>query len=242
MQAGSGPTGLVLALALSINGIRVRLIDREVTHRVGSKGAGIQVRICLRRVRFRDLFCIQPRAMEMYRFLGVLQAIQEVSSEIIPMRKYKADGYEVDKQWDFVEHWEATPTCPYVCLGLLRPRQVLTVLQGDIIVLGQDTLEKVLREALEQRFGVVVELGTELIKFEQSSEHVTAHLRKHIKDRATTSDEVVYAQYLVGADGGRSVVRKMLGLDFIGETRSGNTMIYGDLEIAGLEKGVRPRF
>jgi 2-polyprenyl-6-methoxyphenol hydroxylase-like FAD-dependent oxidoreductase len=42
---GAGPAGLVLALALSINGVTVRLVDREQTYRVGSKGAGIMVKI-----------------------------------------------------------------------------------------------------------------------------------------------------------------------------------------------------
>jgi 2-polyprenyl-6-methoxyphenol hydroxylase-like FAD-dependent oxidoreductase len=42
---GAGPAGLVLALSLSINGIRVRLVDREQTYRIGSKGSGLTVRI-----------------------------------------------------------------------------------------------------------------------------------------------------------------------------------------------------
>jgi ribulose 1,5-bisphosphate synthetase/thiazole synthase len=43
-KVGAGPSGLILALALSINGVGVRLVDREQTYRVGSKGAGIWVR------------------------------------------------------------------------------------------------------------------------------------------------------------------------------------------------------
>jgi 2-polyprenyl-6-methoxyphenol hydroxylase-like FAD-dependent oxidoreductase len=107
------------------------------------------------------------------------------------------------------------------------------------VVLGQDSLEKILRESLESRFGVFVELGTELAGFEDSGECVTAHLKKH-KEDSTISDETVHAQYLMGSDGGRSFVRKTLGLEFIGETRVGDYNIYGDVELTGLEEGVRP--
>jgi 2-polyprenyl-6-methoxyphenol hydroxylase-like FAD-dependent oxidoreductase len=85
---------------------------------------------------------------------------------------------------------------------------------------------------------VCVELGTELAGFEDSGEYVTAHLKKHAED-GTTSDEVVHAQYLMGSDGGRSFVRKTLGLEFIGKTRVDDYNIYGDVELAGLEEGVR---
>jgi hypothetical protein len=43
-QVGTGPAGLVLAFVLAINGVQVRLIDREPRCCVGSKGAGIMVR------------------------------------------------------------------------------------------------------------------------------------------------------------------------------------------------------
>ena len=43
MQAGAGPAGLVLALALVQNGIEVRIIDKEPFFRPGQRGAGIQV-------------------------------------------------------------------------------------------------------------------------------------------------------------------------------------------------------
>ena len=43
VQNGAGPTGLVAALALLQNGIPVRIIEKLTTHRVGSKGSGIQV-------------------------------------------------------------------------------------------------------------------------------------------------------------------------------------------------------
>ena len=47
MQVGSGPSGLAMALALLRNGIPVRIIEKESTYHVGSRGAGTQVSIFL---------------------------------------------------------------------------------------------------------------------------------------------------------------------------------------------------
>jgi 2-polyprenyl-6-methoxyphenol hydroxylase-like FAD-dependent oxidoreductase len=96
-----------------------------------------------------------------------------------------------------------------------------------------------LRENLKRRFGIVVELGTELVDFEQSKEHVVVDLREQLDGRSVSKEEVVHAQYLVGADGGRSTVRKKLGLTFLGETRYQDYLIYGDAVIKGLDNKVR---
>jgi 2-polyprenyl-6-methoxyphenol hydroxylase-like FAD-dependent oxidoreductase len=107
------------------------------------------------------------------------------------------------------------------------------------MALEQDALEAIMREHLARRFGVVAELGVELVNFEQSAENVTVHLKKHYEGRTDIEDQTVQAQYLVGADGGRSVVRKKLGLAFLGETRMEDWLVYGNVSLNGLEEGVR---
>jgi 2-polyprenyl-6-methoxyphenol hydroxylase-like FAD-dependent oxidoreductase len=99
-------------------------------------------------------------------------------------------------------------------------------------------MERILRESLKRRFGVVVELGTELVMFEQSKDHVVVHLRKHSVDGDAFEEDTVHVQYLVGTDGGRSTVRKQLGLTFLGETRTQDCLIYGDAAIKGLDNQV----
>ena len=42
-QVGAGVSGLCLALTLMKNGISVRIIDKEPTPKVGSKGLGVHV-------------------------------------------------------------------------------------------------------------------------------------------------------------------------------------------------------
>jgi 2-polyprenyl-6-methoxyphenol hydroxylase-like FAD-dependent oxidoreductase len=100
--------------------------------------------------------------------------------------------------------------------------------------LGQESVEGIMREALRDRFGITVELGTELVGFEQTEDGVTARLRKGDQH----DEEVVRAEYLVGTDGGRSSVRKALGLAFTGE-KNAETLIYGDVVLKGLDKNVR---
>lgn len=42
-QAGSGPSGLYLALALAQNGIKVRIIEKDKVFHTGSRGGGVVV-------------------------------------------------------------------------------------------------------------------------------------------------------------------------------------------------------
>ena len=42
-QVGAGPTGLVAALTLLRNGVRVRIIEKDAEHHRGERGFGIMV-------------------------------------------------------------------------------------------------------------------------------------------------------------------------------------------------------
>jgi hypothetical protein len=50
-QVGAGPTGLILAATLAMNGVSVRLVERESAPRRGSKGSGIMVSVSCRSLR-----------------------------------------------------------------------------------------------------------------------------------------------------------------------------------------------
>jgi 2-polyprenyl-6-methoxyphenol hydroxylase-like FAD-dependent oxidoreductase len=79
-------------------------------------------------------------------------------------------------------------------------------------------------------------LATELLGFQRNADSVTVCLKKCANDGSAT-EELVTAEYLVGADGGRSTVRRELGLAFEGETLPGR-QIYGDVHIEGLDTEV----
>jgi 2-polyprenyl-6-methoxyphenol hydroxylase-like FAD-dependent oxidoreductase len=80
-----------------------------------------------------------------------------------------------------------------------------------ILPVPQRRIEQVLEErALE--LGVEVRRGHEVISFTQDSDGVT------IAVRGPEGDYTERADYLVGADGARSTVRKLAGIDFPGST------------------------
>jgi 2-polyprenyl-6-methoxyphenol hydroxylase-like FAD-dependent oxidoreductase len=89
--------------------------------------------------------------------------------------------------------------------------------------------EEILRERLAE-LGGHVELATELADFTQDPDGVTATLL------AGGATETVRVKYLVGADGGRSTVRKRLGIAFPGETDETTTMLFADARVDGVSR------
>ncbi|MGD9942007.1 MAG: FAD-dependent oxidoreductase [Burkholderiaceae bacterium] len=77
----------------------------------------------------------------------------------------------------------------------------------------QYTVEGVVRERLQQLPNVRLRFGTRLERIEQDDRGVTAHAT----DTATGRQVEMQAQYAVGADGGRGVTRRLLGIDYEGE-------------------------
>ena len=154
---------------------------------------------------------LQPRSQEVLDDLGVIGRIQAAGTAHLLHRYYQRDRVlrEVDPAADAVP----TPAVPYAS-GLLIP---------------QWRVEQILRDRLAD-FEVAVEFGTELVDLDQDGTAVTAVL---VGPRGT---ERMEAAYLAGCDGGRSTVRKRLGVGFQGETHPTSTMILGDVEVDGLRE------
>lgn len=159
---------------------------------------------------------IQPRTQEVFEDLGILDRVVSVGGFYPRQRAYHDDGGNADT--DVVDAQPATPAEPYH-LPLMVP-QFLT--------------ERVMRERLTE-LGRTPEFGTELVGFEQDANGVTARL-------ATKSgEETVRVRWLVGTDGGRSFVRRALGIDFPGKTL-GVRAIVADVTLSGLSRDVWHRF
>lgn len=105
------------------------------------------------------------------------------------------------------------------------------------MLLGQDTLEKFLHAALA-KFGCQVELGSELISFEQADDRVHAKLTKPAPEGGDRVIENASFDWVIGTDGARGIVRKLLGLSFLGETRTMENMVVGDIHVEGLSPEV----
>ncbi|KAL5488262.1 hypothetical protein ACEPAI_6370 [Sanghuangporus weigelae] len=200
LQVGAGPTGMVLALSLLKNGVRVRIVDKATQHHVLSKGAGVMARI-----------------QEIEYFLGVLSDVQAVGMPPPMILIYDPeDPYKVKRETRKAEHVDPTPQFPF----------------NSALLVNQYLHEDVLRSHVKAHGGIT-ELGTELSGLEQDDNSVTVQLTKEVNGKQV--QETASFAYVVGADGGRNVVRKLLGLQFIGETHEEEQLFTADVDLKGFE-------
>jgi 2-polyprenyl-6-methoxyphenol hydroxylase-like FAD-dependent oxidoreductase len=153
---------------------------------------------------------LQPRTLEVFDDLGVLPDVLATGGSYPVLRLYAGDAVLADRA--MTEDRAPTADVPY----------------PNLVMSAQWRTEQVLRDRLAG-YGVQVEFGTDLAAFAQDAGGVTATLR-----RAGRDDERVEAAYLVGADGGRSTVRKVLGVNFLGETLETHRALIGDVKADGL--------
>ncbi|TFY76138.1 hypothetical protein EWM64_g7872 [Hericium alpestre] len=153
---------------------------------------------------------IMPRSLEIYRYLGVMDDIKKAGSYIHEWLEYE-NGKPV-KQFAVTSYREPTPIYP-----------------NNPWLLGQDAACRILRDHLKE-FGVKVELSTELLTIEQGADSVTATIAKE------GAEEKVTAKYVIGADGAKGIVRKLLNLTFVGETRDALHLITGDVVVTGVDE------
>jgi 2-polyprenyl-6-methoxyphenol hydroxylase-like FAD-dependent oxidoreductase len=188
---GAGPTGLTLALDLARRAISFRLIDAAASPFAGSRGKGIQ-----------------PRTLEIFEDLGVIDAILATGARYPSFRMHF--GRFSLRAGSFASSAQPTESVPY-------PR---------VWMVPQSRTEQILRERLAA-LGGEVEWGRALAKFTQS---------EHGVDAVLTGGEPVRASFLVGCDGGHSTVRNVLGLRLEGESIDDEAMLVADLQIAGLDR------
>ncbi|MFB8003718.1 bifunctional 3-(3-hydroxy-phenyl)propionate/3-hydroxycinnamic acid hydroxylase [Nocardia sp. NPDC056000] len=78
---------------------------------------------------------------------------------------------------------------------------------------SQPELEQVLMRQLERRDHVTLHMSTEMVSYRQDADGVEVTLRG-----AGGVEDTVYADYLLGCDGGRSTVRKQAGITMAGKS------------------------
>ncbi|EIW84676.1 hypothetical protein CONPUDRAFT_162044 [Coniophora puteana RWD-64-598 SS2] len=160
-----------------------------------------------------------PRTLEVYHFLGVNE-IRERGEAVSHIQSHIFGSIDVVKEFPFlVGEADPTPAIPI----------------NRSVALGQTYVEQILASHLE-KLGCAVEYGKELLTFEQNEEGVVVHISS--QNGSIEADETVEAQLMIGADGARGVVRKQLGLTFLGETREDTRIITADIRIkcAGLSR------
>ncbi|KAJ3505830.1 hypothetical protein NLJ89_g7213 [Agrocybe chaxingu] len=161
---------------------------------------------------------LMPRSLEIFDFLGLSAAILAHARGAPPINLYKMpEGVEVMMDFEMSPYIDPTPACPYLSL----------------LLLGQDSLDKILQAELKKRYKTEVSFSTELESFEQSQDHVLVKLLKHSTETKAVERVEEQYEYVIGADGAKSVVRKVLGLSFLGKTTEENFVV-GDAKFGGL--------
>jgi 2-polyprenyl-6-methoxyphenol hydroxylase-like FAD-dependent oxidoreductase len=191
LVVGAGPVGLTVAMDLASRGIEV------VVAEIRSAGEPPNVK-CNH---------VSARSMEVFRRLGIVRRVRdaglpadfpndcayrtavvgrELSRIAIPCR---ADRYSATEGPD--TDWP-TPEPPH------RINQIY--------------LEPILFACAQERSQIKILNRVQVERFDQSADHVQAYAR----DLVGHSDIEIAAEYLIGCDGGRSMVRKAIGSHLTG--------------------------
>jgi 2-polyprenyl-6-methoxyphenol hydroxylase-like FAD-dependent oxidoreductase len=187
---GAGPVGLTLAVDLGLRGVRCILLEKKPEPQFLPK-----MERC------------NARSMEMFRRIGLADEL-------------RAAGLTADSVMDVYIILTMTRApllhLKYPSVDVAR-EQIRSINDGSTPLepyqlVSQYTLEPVLKRAAERIPTVAVRYATELMEFEEDGSNVVATVRSPDgKSRKIT------AAYLVGCDGGSSLVRKQLGIRLRGE-------------------------
>ncbi|WGS54271.1 FAD-dependent monooxygenase [Paraburkholderia sp. D15] len=153
---------------------------------------------------------VQPRSLEVFDRLGIAGEIVNAGSGDLPYRQYTDDGGFRDIPRAVPEK---RPDVPYP-VSILIP---------------QWRTEAALRNRLAS-LGARVSYGTTLVDAQADANGVRATIERN----GDTGQ--IEAAWLVGCDGGRSTVRRVAGLNFLGETREDMRMLVGDLHVEGVDR------
>ena len=197
--AGAGFAGLVLACDLARRGVDFRIVEANAAppdHHAGSRGKGIQ-----------------PRTLEIYDDLGVIDAVHAAGGPYSPAMAWDGPKQIGPAKFHRIEVREPTPDVPYPSMWMLPQPRALDILRARLKALGG-----------------AVEFGAKVVAVAQDQDGVTATL-EHTGGRT----EMVRFKYLVGADGSRGAVRGAIGVDFVSEAIDPHPMITADVVIPDLE-------
>ncbi|GGU83043.1 hypothetical protein GCM10010260_14700 [Streptomyces filipinensis] len=151
---------------------------------------------------------IQPRTQEVFDDLGVREAIRAAGGPY-PARMIWKDGERIGEQpmFDAIEADEGTPYTDPLMVAQWRTQEVLYARLAEL--------------------GGKVAFGREVTGLEQDADGVTVRCA----DGTTTR-----ARYVVAADGGRSAVRRALGVGMAGEAVDPAPFLVADVRLTGLDR------
>ncbi|HEY1362394.1 MAG TPA: FAD-dependent monooxygenase [Xanthobacteraceae bacterium] len=186
---GAGPTGLTLAIDLGLRGVRATLVEQKEAPQFLPK-----MERC------------NARSMEIYRRMGIADRVRAAGLPAgCPMDVFivlsLVEPPLVHHPHPSVAEAKARIAACEDASEPLEPYQLIS----------QYTLEPLLKEIAESLPGITVRYGCELVDFAQDAAGVTAQVR------TGGATEPIRAAYMVGCDGGNSLVRRRLGIALEGE-------------------------
>ncbi|MFF7943296.1 FAD-dependent oxidoreductase [Nocardia gamkensis] len=188
---GAGPVGLMLACELRLGGVDVLVVERLAEPDRTIKAGAINV----------------PTAQAMYRrgLLPELRAEQEAA--LARFAQFRRDGgmpLVADGRRPAAGHF-AGLMLDVDAIDFDDPRFAELGPAAEVFLVAQQSIEAILaRRAAE--LGVEIRRGAQVVGFSDDGEGVTVDC----------GDHTVRTGWLVGCDGGRSIVRKLAGFEFPG--------------------------
>lgn len=199
--AGGGPVGLTTALELARHGVRCMVVNDQ-------PGTALHPRAN----------AINSRSMEHFRRFGLAPRIRAAGlpadyptdvTYVTRLTGYEMARLQLPNRVDAVDQAKAG-SGPYDCAE--PPHRC-----------SQIFLEVILHDAAAAQPSVDLRYGHRLEEFRETDDGVVGVVR----DLASDQVFEVSAQYLVGADGGRSTVRRQLGIGYEGESGVERRMMGG---------------
>jgi 2-polyprenyl-6-methoxyphenol hydroxylase-like FAD-dependent oxidoreductase len=200
---GAGPTGLIVGTELLRRGLPVRIIDKLPSPIASSRA-----------------FTVHSRSLEAMDVLGLTAELKEHSGGV----------HATSMMYHFVtgDDKKIVKT-----LNLSFDNTVVRGRHPGILTVPQTVTERVLRLGFE-RAGGKIEWNTELTSLRETEDGVQVQMLHNSAGDSTasaTSEEAVVVNFLVGADGARSTIRKEQNLEFSGLAYSGMTMKLMDVSL-----------